>query len=35
MIAHLSATLTPAQRSHLQERIAGYMQDITRLASSG
>ena len=35
MIAQLSATLTPAQRSHLQERIAGYMQDITRLASSG
>jgi len=35
MIAQLSATLTPAQRAHLQGRIHGYMQDITRLASSG
>ncbi len=35
MIAELSATLTPAQRSHLRERIGGYMRDITRLASSG
>jgi len=34
MIADLSATLTPAQRAHLQRRIHGYMQDITRLASS-
>ena len=35
MIAALSGTLSPAQRVHLQDRIAGYMQDITRLASSG
>lgn len=35
MIAELSATLTPGQRAHLQRRIHGYMQDITRLASSG
>ncbi|HSN20461.1 MAG TPA: DUF6279 family lipoprotein [Usitatibacter sp.] len=35
MIAVLSATLTPAQRAHLKGRIRGYMQDITRFASSG
>lgn len=34
MIAELSATLTPAQRAHLQGRIRGYIQDITRLAAS-
>jgi methylmalonyl-CoA mutase N-terminal domain/subunit len=34
MIAELSGTLSPAQRGHLQRRIAGYVQDITRLASS-
>jgi hypothetical protein len=34
MIAQLSGTLSPAQRGHLQRRIAGYVQDITRLASS-
>jgi len=34
MIAELSATLTPAQRAHLQERIRGYIRDITRLAPS-
>jgi len=35
MIARLSATLTPEQRSHLRRRIQGYTQDIARLASSG
>ncbi len=35
MIAVLSATLTPAQRAHLRGRIGGYVQDITRIASSG
>ena len=35
MIAELSATLSPAQRAHLQERIHAYIQDITRLADSG
>ena len=35
MIAALSGTLSPAQRSHLRGRIGGYVQDITRLASSG
>jgi hypothetical protein len=34
MIAALSATLSPAQRAHLQRRLRGYMQDITRLAAS-
>ncbi len=34
MIAALSATLSPAQRAHLRGRIGGYVQDITRLASS-
>jgi hypothetical protein len=34
MIAALSATLSPAQRAHLQHRLRGYMQDITRLAAS-
>ena len=35
MIAQLSATLTPAQRAHLQDRIRDYIRDITRLAASG
>ena len=35
MIAVLSGTLTPEQRAHLRGRIGGYVQDITRLASSG
>ena len=35
MIAELSATLSPAQRAHLQGRIRGYIRDITRLAASG
>ena len=35
MIAELSATLTPAQRAHLQERIRGYILDIARLSASG
>ena len=35
MIAELSATLTPAQRAHLQERIRGYIRDISRLSASG
>ena len=34
MIAVLSGTLTPSQRAHLRGRIGGYVQDITRLASS-
>lgn len=34
MIAVLSGTLSPAQRAHLRGRIGGYVQDITRLASS-
>lgn len=34
MIAELSATLTPAQRAHLQARIHDYMRDITQLAAS-
>jgi hypothetical protein len=34
MIAELSATLSPAQRAHLQERIRDYIRDITRLAAS-
>lgn len=34
MVAVLSGTLTPAQRAHLKRRLHGYMQDITRLASS-
>jgi hypothetical protein len=34
MIAALSATLSPAQRAHLQRRLRGYMQDITRLAAA-
>lgn len=34
MIAELSATLSPAQRAHLQARIREYMRDITRLAAS-
>jgi hypothetical protein len=34
MIAVLSGTLSPAQRAQLQKRIQGYVQDITRLASS-
>jgi len=33
MIAELSATLAPAQRAHLQERIRGYIRDIARLSS--
>jgi hypothetical protein len=34
MIAELSATLTPAQRAHLQERLRDYIRDITQLAAS-
>jgi hypothetical protein len=34
MVAVLSGTLTAAQRARLQRRLHGYMQDITRLASS-
>lgn len=34
MIATLSASLSPEQRAHLKSRIADYMDDMTRLASS-
>ena len=34
MFARLSATLTPAQRGHLQGRIRGYMRDITEISAS-
>ena len=35
MIARLSASLSPEQRSHLQGRIRGFMRDITTLNASG
>lgn len=35
MIARLSASLSPEQRSHLQARIRGFMRDITTLSASG
>jgi len=35
MIANLSASLSPEQRSHLQGRIRGFMRDITTLTASG
>jgi hypothetical protein len=35
MIAGLSASLSPEQRSHLQRRIRGFMRDITTLTASG
>ena len=34
MIARLSASLSPEQRSHLQGRIRGFMRDITTLTAS-
>ena len=35
MIARLSASLSPEQRSHLQGRIRGFVRDITTLSASG
>jgi uncharacterized membrane-anchored protein YhcB (DUF1043 family) len=35
MIARLSASLSPVQRTHLQRRIRGFMRDITTLSASG
>lgn len=35
MIARLSSSLSPEQRSHLQDRIRGFMRDITTLKASG
>jgi Family of unknown function (DUF6279) len=34
MIAALSATLSPEQRAHLQERLRGFMRDITELTAA-
>lgn len=34
MIAALSATLSPAQRAHLQKRMRGFMRDITELTAA-
>lgn len=35
MIARLSASLSPEQRSHLQTRIRGFMRDIATLSAAG
>jgi hypothetical protein len=33
-LAALSATLTPAQREHLQQRLRGYVRTLTELSAS-